>query len=101
MLTSVVALVVLSQSPPVFNVEPTPDGIRLVTQVNGLPQELSELKVGAVKEVLRHGTVVYVALGTGGVVVIDAANPAAPIVTSHLLEGQKVVQFAHQAPATL
>jgi hypothetical protein len=99
MLISFVALVVLAQSspplPPSFNVEPTPDGIRLATQVNGLPQELSNLKIGAVKDLLRHGSVIYVALAAGGVVVIDAQNAAAPVVTAHLAEGQRVVQFAH------
>jgi len=100
MLTSFVALF-LAQSSPVFNVEPTPDGIRLVTEVNGLPQELSNLKVGGVRDVLRHGTVIYVALVTGGVVVIDAGNASAPIVTAHLAEGQQVVQFAHQGASTL
>jgi hypothetical protein len=100
MLTSFVALV-LAQSAPIFNVEPTPDGVRLVTQVNGLPQELSNLKIGAVKDVLRHGTVIYVALGTGGVVVIDAANATAPVVTARLAEGQQVVQLAHEGASTL
>ncbi len=109
MLISFVALVVLAQSSPVpppnvspsFGVEPTPDGIRLVTQVNGLPQELSNLKVGPVKDILRHGTVVYAALEAGGVVVIDAENASAPVVTAHLAEGQHVVQFAHQGVSTL
>ena len=66
-----------------------------------MPQELATLRVGAVKDVLRHGTVIYLAPVSGGVLAVDAQNPAAPVITARFAEGRHVVQLAHEGASTL
>ena len=96
-----VLVVVLAQGSPNFSVEPTVDGLRLMTEGDGVPRELANVKIGPTRDVLRHGTAIYAAPTAGGLVVVDAQDPNAPIITSRLAEGQTIVQFAHQGPATL
>lgn len=109
MLASLTLLVALAQAPaappgaqaPAFTAEATPEGLRLVATVDGLPQELARVKVGAVKDLLRRGTTLYATLAAGGVVAIDARVPSAPVVTAHFADGQIVDQLAHQGPDVL
>lgn len=79
-----------------FTAEAVPDGLRLVTHSGSLEQELVHLPLGPVRDVLRHGSTFYVALVAGGVVVLDARQPSAPVVTAHLAEGQPIEKLAHQ-----
>ena len=103
MLISLALLTLLGQAqgPVPFTVEPSPDGLRFMTQVNGEPQELSAIHAGPTRDILRHGSAVYVAPVAGGLVVIDAQDPVKPVVTSHLAEGRVIVQFGHSGATTL
>lgn len=96
-LSQLPAAPIVEAAPPAttdVTAEATPTGLRFLKQVNGQPQEVSALPVGAVKDFIRRGSTVYAALQAGGVVVVDLQLPASPVITARLSIGQPVDQLA-------
>jgi len=83
-----------AQAAPSWAAKAIPDGVRLVADVFGAPSELSEVKLGAVNDLVRRGDFVYVALAAGGIVVLDAHNPRAPQVGETFSKDQVVLHLA-------
>lgn len=76
---------------PKWVVEPAPDGIRILEpSAAGPSRELGRAAIGEVRDVASVGEVVYAALAAGGVVVVDAADPARPEVLQRIAEGRAI-----------
>ena len=96
MISALLAAAVFSLTDvPAFSAEIAPEGVRLVDTSAGQPKELGYVRLGPLVDLLRHGDALYAAPAAGGLVVIDAQVPTAPVVTARLLDGQLVARIGH------
>lgn len=82
-----------SASGAAWRVEPAPDGVRFVEAGTEPARELAKLQLGAVRDVAVRELVVYVALSSGGVAVVNATDPAKPVVERKIAEGRVITRL--------